>query len=120
MVDYFTEVFPIGIEHIGQLTAYDIEMSKGVVDAIIQDFLARLTKTFSGHWVWDGSHIITDNAPSPVQLDITLDVLRKEFPARFGQIKAINERNCRQGCNTVYSLQIKQKSGLEEAYISIS
>ncbi|MGB7340802.1 MAG: hypothetical protein WBC91_18030 [Phototrophicaceae bacterium] len=92
MVDYFTEVFPIGIEHIGQLTAYDIEMSKGVVDAIIQDFLARLTKTFSGHWVWDGSHIITDNAPSPVQLDITLDVLRKEFPARFGQIKAINER----------------------------
>jgi len=42
------------------------------------------------------------------------------FSFANGLVKAINERNCRQGCNTVYSLQIKQKSGLEEAYISIS
>lgn len=91
MVDYFTEVFPIGIEHIGQLTAYKLEMSKGLADGIIQELLARLTKTFSGHWVWDGSLIITDNAPSPVQIDITLDVLRKEFPKIFGTITSIAE-----------------------------
>ena len=93
MVDYFTEVFPVDVNKIGQLCAYKIVMKKGIANAIIDDLLVRLRKAFIGNWVWIDERIITDNAPSPVQLDITLDILRKEFPLIFDQIEAIQEES---------------------------
>ena len=93
MVDYFTEVFPLDGSKIGQLVAYDIAINKGSVNAVIDDLLMRFRKAFSGHWIWTGQHIITDNAPSPVQIDITLDVLRNEFPAIFAHIESVTENS---------------------------
>ncbi len=92
MVDYFTEVFPLDVSKIGQLVAYDISMGKGSADALMDDLLMRLTKAFAGHWIWTGSQIITDNAPSPVQIDISLDVLRNEFPAIFAHVDSLSEK----------------------------
>ncbi|GAB5490706.1 MAG: hypothetical protein Phog2KO_09210 [Phototrophicaceae bacterium] len=91
MLDYFTEVFPIDGAKIGQLCAYEISVKQGSAESFVDDLLLRLQKAFMGQWVWVGHHIITDNPPSPMQLDITLDILRKEFPALFGSIMAIQE-----------------------------
>lgn len=92
MVDYFTEVFPIDVSKIGQLCAYDVVMKKGVATAIIDDLLVRLRKAFMGHWVWVDGYIITDNAPSPAQVDIMLDILQKELPLLFGAVDQIQEQ----------------------------
>jgi len=92
MVDYLTEIFPIDVSKIGHLAAFDIILSKGHTGTFIDDLLIRLNKAFSGHWIWSGRYIITDSAPSPVQMEITLDVLRNEFPLLFNKIEAIEER----------------------------
>lgn len=91
MVDYFTEVFPVDVSKIGQLTAYKVNMKKGLPNILVDDLLTRLEKAFSGNWIWNGQEIITDNAPSPVQIDISLDVLREEYPAIFRHLDSISE-----------------------------
>lgn len=91
MVDYFTEVFPIDVSKIGQLTAYKINMNKGLLNILVDDLLTRLEKAFSGNWVWTGQEIITDNPPSPVQIDIILDVLCEEYPAIFRHLESLSE-----------------------------
>ncbi|MEO1288124.1 MAG: hypothetical protein AAFV93_10160, partial [Chloroflexota bacterium] len=92
MVDYFTEIFSIHVDKIGHLTAYDVVTQREHPTAIIDDLLIRFRKAFGGYWIWDGQHIITDHAPAPMQIEITLDVLRKEHPKRFGMLETVNEK----------------------------
>ena len=93
MFDYFTEVFPVDSAKIGQLCAYKISMKQGSAVCFVDDLLLRLQKAFMGQWAWLGHYIITDNPPSPMQLDITLDILRQEFPDLFGSLIALEEHD---------------------------
>ncbi|MGJ3241099.1 MAG: hypothetical protein ACFE0Q_20480 [Anaerolineae bacterium] len=91
MVDYLTEVFPVDASRIEQLTAYQPTMARGIAHILAQDLLTRITRTFTGRWVWTGELILTDEAPAPIQIDIMLDVLRKEFPMIFGDLQGLQE-----------------------------
>lgn len=93
MLDYFTEVFPIDANKIGHLSAYQVTMKKETADAIIEQLSSRFKKAFTGNWVWLGQMLMTDNAPSPMQLEITFDILCKEFPDIFGAVAQIAELN---------------------------
>ena len=89
--DLFIELFPINIQHIPQMTAYAVDFDTMLDCGYGEQLARRLSRTFPGQWVWTGSRIVTDAEVSPVQMDITLDVLQSELPDVFAHLKSIAE-----------------------------
>ena len=59
----FTEIFPVNMEALPELTAYRLEVSSSDnIDEIGYTLRYRLQTRFRGHWYWDeeGKHLLTD------------------------------------------------------------
>ncbi len=87
----FTEVFPIRTESLPPLTAYHLllhgdEPSRRV-GARLADWLGS---TFGGFWLWSNGRLITDAAPNPVKLLMSIDAARAEQKL-FQPIESLEE-----------------------------
>ncbi|MFN8447892.1 MAG: hypothetical protein U0521_04715 [Anaerolineae bacterium] len=87
----FTEVFPIRTESLPPLTAYHLllhgdEPSRRV-GARLADWLGG---AFGGFWLWSGGRLITDAAPNPVKLLMSIDDARAEQKL-FHPIESLEE-----------------------------
>lgn len=91
MQDLFIELFPILLDQIPDLAVYkvifDADKYAGAGDELAQ----RLNRTFPGFWVWFDGRLITDEPISPIQLDITIDILKSEAPELFSHIVSVEE-----------------------------
>lgn len=89
--DLFVEVFPIERQRIPQLTAYTPIFTQAPTSIIGEKLAYRLSRTFAGVWVWVDGHILTNESVSPVQMDITLDLLRNQVPDWYAHLEAVQE-----------------------------
>lgn len=89
--DLFVEVFPIEQRRLPQLIAYTPIFTEAVHKVDGSQLAYRLKRAFRGVWVWGDSRILTTEAVSPVQMDITLDQLRGQIPELLAHIERIDE-----------------------------
>lgn len=85
----FTEVFPI-LAEVPPLGAYRLR-GPGADDAAGARIAYRLGKALSGRWVWSEGVLLTDVPVSPVQVDITLDMLRDQNADLLAGISGVDE-----------------------------
>ncbi len=93
MADLFIELFPIETASLPPLTLYQVVLNDEKKDpgSIGGKLAFRLNRTFPGRWVWANGVLLTDTPVSPVQMDITLDILRGQMPELYNDVKAIEE-----------------------------
>jgi hypothetical protein len=73
--DRFIEIFPITAA-VPQLAAYTLQLKQGAGTG--GKIAHRLGKALGSRWVWADQHLLTNEPVSPIQLDITLDLLRQQ------------------------------------------
>lgn len=89
MPEQFIELFPLETEAITELSAYHLQLAADA--ATLGARLAyRLSLAFEGDWAWVGDRLVTNQPVSPVQIEITLDLLRQQFP-EFAAVQGIRE-----------------------------
>lgn len=93
MADLFIELFPIETATLPPLTIYQLRMKDEKKDpnSIGGKLAFRLNRTFPGRWVWVCGTLLTDTPVSPVQMDITLDIMRGQVPELYEEVQAIEE-----------------------------
>lgn len=89
--DLLAEIFPLEAAALPPLTAYSVQ-AEGSFSPLLGGRLAyRLGHSFPGGWAWTEGHILTDSPVAPVQMQITLDILREEQPALYGSLTSVDE-----------------------------
>jgi hypothetical protein len=91
---FFVEVFPVLTANIPKLHAYALQYNDQQDEratAIGGKLSFRLNASYPGRWVWADYRILTDTPVSSTQLDITLDILRRELPELYGDVVSIEE-----------------------------
>jgi hypothetical protein len=93
MTDLFVEIFPLEPDAAATLAAYRLQLEgdlePGGRNRLGQRLARRLQRTFPGMWLWIEERIITDSERNPVELMITLDILRTERPATYAPLREI-------------------------------
>ncbi len=88
----FTEVFPIEVEKLPELTAYSLEVgSSGDASRIGGKLSYRLRKRFSGHWVWTVGKIITDQPQTEEEIKKFIEELWREQPDIYTNLIAVRK-----------------------------
>jgi len=78
--DLFVEIFPLEVANLPPLNAFLLSSARA--EAIEGAQIARrLGRALGGHWAWVEGHLLTDADCSPVQVDMTLEVLRTQEAA---------------------------------------
>jgi len=95
--DLLIELFPIETQHLPQLGVYrplfaDSQKALQAGEALAHHF----SRTFSGQWLWDAPSIVTDSPVSPMQMQISVDLLRHQFPDLYGALQSVDEDPHRQ------------------------
>jgi hypothetical protein len=88
--DLFIEIFPIE-NPVTPLTAYGLQTKDGKEPNNGGRIAYRLGKSLSGQWVWAEGRLLTDYPVSPVQIDMTLDILRPQHPDMLNNIIGAKE-----------------------------
>lgn len=91
MTDLFIELFPIVTDGLPSITAYAIQFADPEAAQHSGKLAYRLARTFPGRWVWAQGYLLTDAPVSPVQMDITMDILRNQFPDLYGTLQSVEE-----------------------------
>jgi hypothetical protein len=86
--DLFIELFPI-LHTFPPLTAYTLNTIPSV--SVGREVAGLLAQAIGGDWLWFDNHLLTNNAVSPVQIDITLDLLRGQYPSILKTIESADE-----------------------------
>jgi hypothetical protein len=86
----FTEIFPLREDALPRLYAY-IPRFKGDVGRIGGKLAYRLRKSLGGHWQWMFGRIVTNVAPNPVKLLMTVDEIKAAAPKVFGHLELLEE-----------------------------
>jgi hypothetical protein len=86
--DRFIEIFPITAV-VPRLAAYTLHL-KQATDAGGR-IAYRLGKALGGRWVWADQRLLTNEPVSPVQLDITLDLLRQQDEQLLRDVTGVTE-----------------------------
>lgn len=92
--DFFIEIFPVNASQVPALSAYTLEMQphSPVSAAAIGGKLAyRLNLTFPGSWFYAEGRLLTDSPVSPVQMEISLDLLRNQMPDLYTPVASVDE-----------------------------
>ncbi len=88
--ELFIELFPI-TQRPTDLASYTLLM-KGEANENIGGRLAyRFSQAIGGRWAWVDGNLITDTSASPIQLGITLDILRPQSPDLLRDVIGIEE-----------------------------
>ena len=95
----FSEVFPIQLDALPDVTAYRLTFTTAVSAAeraalerkMGGKLTYRLRNNFGGMWVWVAGHIITDMPPNPVKLLMVLDQARREQASIYKGLDGLEE-----------------------------
>ena len=80
-----TECFPVQIEKLSQLFAYELSIGESNVHTIGGKLSYRLRKIFeAGRWVWSNYNIVSDTLKSQDELNQALERLWSEEPETRG------------------------------------
>ncbi len=79
----FTEIFPVDVDSLPPLFAYQVGVSRGDVDALGSALAGEFEMLFGGHWVWVRQRLMTDNPPNPVKLLMAVETLTKQDARQF-------------------------------------
>lgn len=92
--DLLIELFPIETQRAPRLTAYAVAFEdEAAAQRAGKPLARRLTRSFSGRWVWSNFRLLTDTPASAAQLAISLDVMRHDAPDLYGTLQDITEDN---------------------------
>ncbi len=91
MQDLFIELFPILIDTIPDLTAYQINFTNEAVGSRGGKLAYRLNQTFPGHWVSSTNLIITNEPIAPIQMDIAVEQWQRDVPTLYHNLSSIDE-----------------------------
>ena len=92
--DFFIELFPVNANQVPPLSAYALQVQADAEQSAraIGDQLAyRLDLIFPGSWFYAAGHIVTDAPASPAQMEISLDLLRKQMPDLYAGLASLDE-----------------------------
>jgi hypothetical protein len=88
--EIFTDVFPIEVNNLPNLTAYRLQTGSGTLQEIGGKLSYRLKKNFGGHWVWTGSRVLTNTPKDQAEINTLIEELWKEEGDVFKQIHSLN------------------------------
>lgn len=86
----FTEVFPIKASSLPALSAYRLDIRNGDYSTIGGKLAYRLKKTFSGHWAWAGSFVVTDTPQEISEITKVVSELWSEQPEIFKGLRTVS------------------------------
>lgn len=89
--DLFVEVFPIERQHIPELTAYVPIFAEEPPGAVGGKLAYRLSRSFPGWWVWIDGRILSTESVSPMQLEITVEMIREQVPDSYQHLERVQE-----------------------------
>jgi len=117
-----TEFFPVQIEKLSQLFAYELSIGESNVYTIGGKLSYRLRKIFeAGRWVWSNYNIVSDTLKSQCELNRALERFWSEEPETFSQLHKITPKQgwqpspkeiadyVNRGVLTEFSYKIRQK-----------
>ncbi len=87
----FTEIFPVDVDNLAPLSAYQVGVSRGDIDALGAALAGRLEMEFGGHWVWVRARLLTDNPPNPARLLMAVDALTGQEPRLFPRSTTVEQ-----------------------------
>lgn len=95
----FSEVFPIQLDALPEVSAYRLSFTKEVSAAeraqmerrMGGKLTYRLRSTFGGMWVWLSGHVITDMPPNPVKLLMALDEAKRDQASLYKGLDGLEE-----------------------------
>ncbi|MHA2246062.1 MAG: Piwi domain-containing protein [Candidatus Hodarchaeales archaeon] len=89
---YFTDVFPINIDRIPPLYAYDITVGRTVISAIGGKLSYQLNNHLKGTWVWTSTKKIISDEKAPIdRISMVIEELWNKFPETFKNLRKIDE-----------------------------
>ncbi len=93
MPDLFVEIFPLTLDQLPRLTAYQLILDGEIPATQRQQMGTRLVQqvrgAFEGLWLWMDDRLLTDSERTPVEMTITADILRGEQAEVFSSLQNI-------------------------------
>lgn len=117
-MDLFTEIFPLA--NPPRVTLYTLRFESAPADAdrVGRALGRRLSKTYGSTWVYADGLLMTEDDRSPVELMITVDLLKGESPEMFAAVQALETADASPQATAEYVVRTTlkaQESALESA-----